>query len=129
MKVFWKMMVLFLVIICTIQLVGIYRDDTLQKNGYYSITETIKKTKDRFGMEYTYTFKTKFGELRKGSLFIHFYGDVNCIDVYKQYFVVYSPFNKRINVLLKNRIVPDSINLDSLRDTKISKKEWSYWDL
>ncbi len=127
---YWLTMGLFVVIITAIQIRTITRSSNIQKDGYYSITESIRELKSRWGIDYYYTFYSKYGDLRKG---VYSYSSIfpNKIklDTTKRYFVAYSATEERSNVLLKNRVVPDSINLDSLRNTIVTEKEWSFWDL
>ena len=128
---YWLTMGLFVVIILLISIRTYIRSINILNNGYYSITESIIKERSRWGVNYYYTFYTKYGELRKGTYYqsMFLFEENEKFDISKRYLVAYSATKERSSVLLKDRIVPDSINLDSLREIRVTKKEWSFWDL
>ncbi len=127
---YWTTMALLVLIIIVLNIGAYIKSKEILDNGYYSITESISQEITRTGIRYNYTFYSKYGDLRKG---VYSYSSIfpNKIklDTTKRYFVAYSATEERSNVLLKNRVVPDSINLDSLRNTIVTEKEWSFWDL
>lgn len=126
----WVFAILFMTsMILIIQLISLKKSHELGKEGLYSVTKKIvldRKTKS--GDTYKYDFVTSNNETYQGIYSITRLNKT-VLDLDRQYYVVYSKRNPKINVLLIHKECCDTIELNRIIHQKVVNREWSYYEI